>query len=64
MLCDDIDIQSVLTDVYGNTINNIGQLKSKYVKAYNADGSEISKWTYHKCLYAEIELANEQIYHQ
>ncbi|WP_042372109.1 DUF6119 family protein [Bacteroides neonati] len=58
--CDDIDIQSVLTDVYGNTINNIGQLKSKYVKAYNADGSEISKWTYHKCLYAEIELANEQ----
>lgn len=58
--CDDIDIQSVLTDVYGNTIYNIGQLKSNYVKAYNADGSEICKWTYHKCLYAEIELKNEQ----
>ncbi|MEG0426942.1 MAG: TIGR04141 family sporadically distributed protein [Akkermansia sp.] len=58
--CDDIDIKSVLTEVYENTIDNIEQLKRKYVKAYNADGSEINKWTYHKCLYAEIELANEQ----
>lgn len=58
--CDDIDIHTVLSEVYENQIGSIAELKNKYAKAYNADGSEIHKWAYYKCLYAEIELSNEQ----
>ena len=57
---DDIDITTVLSEVYNNQIENIERLKSKTAKVYDSDDRIIFKWSYFKCLYAEIELNAEQ----
>lgn len=54
-LCDDIDITSVMSEVYDNNVASIDKLMQKYAEAKNAEGTTVYKWTYYKCLYAEIE---------
>jgi len=57
-LSDDIEI-SIFVESFKTEINDINQLKTKYVVLNSAstDG-ELLSWSAYKCIYAEIEVAN------
>lgn len=53
-LHDDIELSDVLAEVFADDIVSISQLKRRFVEAINPDNSKVGKWSFYKCLYAEI----------
>lgn len=57
---DDIDID-ILKSEYGESLDCIKKLKSKYIKCVKADGNIDKQWPIYRCIYADIRY-NEQQY--
>lgn len=58
---DDIYVATVMNNVFSGVIENVVKLKSAYVEALDAEGNTVSRWSYYKCIYGEVEH-NDNLY--
>lgn len=56
----DLDVETILSDVYWDGVISIDRLKSRYLTAYNISDSKIGKWNIYRCLCAEVENGGKQ----
>lgn len=56
---DDIEINEFIKKFSNETINSFDEIKNRSVYAISNDNEEIYSWAAHKCIMAEIQIANE-----
>lgn len=56
----DLDIKTLLSDVYLDEPVNLALLSSKYVYAFNSLGFKIDNWNVYRCLCSEVENEGKQ----